>query len=57
MKKWNNPEIMELSLKDTEHIALHGTNTDGTYLSDDGTITYPTYSGPFDPEEWANAPH
>lgn len=46
MKKWSNPEMMELNLSDTEGFARNGDKEDGYWNSIDNTWGFVTYSGP-----------
>lgn len=43
MKKWNNPIIEELSVKDTEYAVSGGTRVDGTYNTTSYSYTEHTY--------------
>lgn len=45
MKKvWENPEVIDLALQNTEWTPTGNTNQDGTWTSKDGSETIPTYS-------------
>lgn len=45
MKKWNNPEINELNLSNTEGMALEGDWQDGVWYSrKNPDVGIPTYS-------------
>lgn len=47
MKEWKQPQMKELSLKNTEYFALDGGQQDGNYVSNDGRYYTPTYSGSY----------